>query len=220
MGGVPESLHTRRMSVGELSKLQADLDALIQRGNDLWMAIQYECYPEDFKAAAEAKIGKDKIADYLKGLPSFKSEYQIWYSEVQAVVKQLLPGRLDDLKRLYEKPSGRKELSHGNYVIHDYLQGLCRKGSYEQVIVSASSAIPQFEQQLHILRACKQRLKSSLFDIRQMVQADLLDSEIDAARELAKNRYLRAAGAMAGVVLERHLLSVCESHNLKICLSG
>ena len=48
------------------------------------------------------------------------------------------------------------------------------------------------------------------------MQADLFDSEIDAARELLKNKFLRAAGAIAGVVLEKHLHQVCDDHGVKI----
>jgi hypothetical protein len=62
----------------------------------------------------------------------------------------------------------------------------------------------------------KTRFESSLFDIRQLVQADLFDSELDAARELGKHKFTRAAGALAGVVLERHLAQVCDNHNIKM----
>jgi len=72
------------------------------------------------------------------------------------------------------------------------------------------------EQQLNILRSAQQRFKSSLFDIRQLVSADLYDSEIEAARPLVKSKFLRAAGAMAGVVLEKHLTQVCENHAIKV----
>ena len=53
-----------------------------------------------------------------------------------------------------------------------------------------------------------------MFDIQQFVQADLFDNELDAARLLNKNKFMRAAGAMAGVVLERHLSQVLKNHNL------
>jgi hypothetical protein len=62
----------------------------------------------------------------------------------------------------------------------------------------------------------KARFESSLFDIRQLVQADLFDSELDAAEELIKQGFTRAAGALAGVILERHLNQVCLNHNIKI----
>ena len=78
------------------------------------------------------------------------------------------------------------------------------------------AAIPSFRQQLAILKAARARFKSSLFDIRQLVMADLFDSELGAAEELAKKKFLRAAGAVAGVVLEKHLAQVCSNHSVKI----
>ena len=62
----------------------------------------------------------------------------------------------------------------------------------------------------------KRRFESSLFSIHQILQADLFDSEIDGAEELAKSKFTRAAGAVAGVVLERHLAQVCEDHCVNI----
>ena len=41
-----------------------------------------------------------------------------------------------------------------------------------------------------------------------------MDSELAAAEHLAKSKYLRAAGAVAGVVLERHLGQVCTDRQL------
>ena len=67
-----------------------------------------------------------------------------------------------------------------------------------------------------MLEAVKARFESSLFDIRLLVQADLFDSELDAAKELLRQNFTRAAGALAGVVLERHLGQVCENHSVKI----
>ena len=53
-----------------------------------------------------------------------------------------------------------------------------------------------------------------MFDIRQLVQADLFDSELDAAKELLKSGFIRAAGAITGVVIEKHLSQVCNNHNI------
>jgi len=102
-------------------------------------------------------------------------------------------------------------------VIEDYLQGMriTRSGGTE-VIVDKSAAIPQFDQQVAILKSAEARFDSSLFDIKQLVQADLLDSEVDAAKLLLKNKFFRAAGAICGVVIEKHLAQVCENHGLKL----
>ncbi len=45
--------------------------------------------------------------------------------------------------------------------------------------------------------------------------ADLFDSELESAKELSKKGFLRAGGALAGVVLEKHLAQVMTNHGLK-----
>ena len=77
------------------------------------------------------------------------------------------------------------------------------------------SAIPHFRQQLAMLKAVESRFESSLYDIKQLVMADLFDSELASAQELEKRGFLRAAGALAGVVLEKHLAQVMENHGVK-----
>ncbi len=131
------------------------------------------------------------------------------------VLRQLLPARVVNFVGLYEKPKGRKELTIENYVIQDYLRGL-RVTFRGEVTVDRSAAVSQFEQQVAIVEAAKTRFESSLFEIRQLVQADVFDSEVGAARELAKNNFLRAAGAMAGVVLEKHLRQVCDDRSISV----
>ena len=85
-----------------------------------------------------------------------------------------------------------------------------------EVVVDGKAGGPLFDQQLAILNAVKARFESSLYDIKQLVQADLFDSELDAATALLTHGFMRAAGALAGVVLERHLTQVCENHLLVI----
>lgn len=194
-----------------LEKFKKDLKKLVTKGEQLLIAMQYECFPE---RVAEA-LG-DKAEDYIKNLPRFNDEYQIWYSEAKVLIKQLLPDRLSDFVRHYEKPKSRKEITYENYRIEDYLQGLTvTRGWEKEKIVGTEAAIPQFKQQLAILKSVSARFESSLFDIRQLVQADLFDSELDAARELIKHGFLRGAGAIAGVVLEKHLAQVADNHNIK-----
>ena len=130
----------------------------------------------------------------------------------------MLPDRVSDFTRYYEKPRSRKSITYVTYVIEDYLEGLTvyvtAQGNTKAI--KAEAAILRFDQQLSIVDSIRERFRSSLFDIRQLAQADLFDSELDAAKELAKNRFTRAAGALAGVVLERHLKEVCGNHNVTI----
>ena len=200
----------------KVEKYEKDLNALIKLGNSLHNAMQYECMPKLFEEAGEKDLTKKEIKEFLESLPSFKEKYQTWYSEAKVLIKQLLPDRLSDFVKLYEKPKSRKSIDFESYRIEDYLQGLRTTSGWEKsVIVEPSAAIPQFRQQLAILASVKPRFSSSLFEIQQLVQADLFDSELESAKELAKNKYLRAAGAVAGVVIESHLGQVCQDHAIK-----
>ena len=157
-----------------LEKYKKDLKKLLDNGNKLHIAMQYECFPKEVKK----ELG-DKSEEKIKNLPNFTNEYQTWYSESKALIKQLLPDRLDDFTRHYEKPKTRKEINYENYRIEDYLQGLrLTRGLGKEKVVDQDAAIPHFRQQIAILKAVSARFESSLFDIRQLVQADLLDSEL------------------------------------------
>jgi hypothetical protein len=200
-----------------IDRYSKDLDSLIDKGEKLYLAIQAECHPAEFEKEWKKHHG-EKAAILRKKIPSFKTAYQPWYTEAKILIKQLLPDRFLDFASHYEKPKTRKDITFENYRILDYLQNLHvnRVGWETTKIVGPNAAIPQFEQQLGIVRSVKTRFESSLFDIRQLVQADLFDSELDAADELAKKKFGRGAGAMAGVMLEKHLAQVCESHHVPI----
>jgi len=115
------------------------------------------------------------------------------------LIRIILPDRVNDFKRYYYQ-KGEKCLE--NFIT-----------SYSDFDVfledSIKNAIILFQCQLGIVKSAQRRFESSLFDIQKIVRADLFDSEIDAARKLLKNGFLRAAGALAGVVLEKHLEQVC-----------
>lgn len=181
------------------------------------LAIRYDTDPSGYKEALETSYSgdKDAIGKHLKELPYFRDEYQAWYSEAQAVIKQILPDRLADFISYFDVPKGRKDITFQNYMIRDYLQGLGIK-RHGELLVGGSAAIPEFVQQLNMVKAAKATLDSSLMDLKAVLQADLFDSEVESAGALAKAGYLRAAGAICGVVLEKHLHHVCDVHNIKV----
>ena len=144
---------------------------------------------------------------------TFKDKYQKWYNVSLAVIKQLLPDRVTDFISAYHQDV-KKEKNLTNYGIEDYILGLTltaySKESNNGFIRS------KFELQYQIVSSLPDRLDSSLFEIKQLVESDLFDSEIDAAAMLVKKGFLRGAGAICGVVLEKHLKTVAESHRLKL----
>ena len=208
-----------------LDRYKKDIDALLAKGANLHLTMRLACFPEDTRREVDKVHGK-KAKLFLETLHAFGVWYQSWYSEAKVLVKQMLPDRLADFTRYYEIPKPRTDSSHKflNYTIQDYLQRLTptpQEDHLQQLAYGVGdreqeTAMGLFRQQLAIVESVKARFESSLFDIRQLVQADLFDSELDAAKELAKHKFTRAAGAVAGVVLEKHLAQVCDNHAIKV----
>lgn len=195
-------------------KLKDDIDQLLEVGEKLSWSLKIIAFGA--KEIMEVAKFSGSTSDFIKKFPNFHSQYQAWYSESIVLIKQILPDRLVDFKSHYEYPGTRKALDVVNYRINDVLQKLSVTRFNGDIIVDSSAAITHLDQQISIVRAARRRFDSSIFDIRKIVQADLFDGEIDAARELFKGKFLRAAGAIAGVVLERHLGQVCRDRDIKI----
>lgn len=198
-----------------IKRFEADLENLVKDGGRLEISLQIKVHGAD--KIIEAWGLDDEAAKGLEKLPKFNIEYESWYSEGLALLRQILPDRLEDFKGHFEAPKNRKEITHASYRIQDALKGLqVTRPPYDDIVVDHKAAVPHFLQQVAIIKAAQKRFISSIFEIRQLVQADLFDSEIESARHLLKNKFLRAAGAIAGVVLEKHLQQVCEDHAVKV----
>jgi len=182
-----------------------ELKKLIKYGYQLYYSLAIE-----FNKITPAQ--KKKLS--IKEFPPFNQNYEQWYSKSLAVIKQILPDRLDDFIKLY-KNDKRKEINNLTYTISDRLLGITTSLRGETKC-DGSISITKVWQQIQILESVNERFESKLFDIIKIVQADLFDSELDASKELAKNGFLRGAGAIAGVVLEKHLAEICSNHSIVI----
>lgn len=199
-------------------------------GGKIKMKTNLDKYTQDLKQSI--KLGRAMRDDFTKFLNDekpkkneskpgqlFFSYYQEWYSEALEVVRQLLPNRLFEFERLYKRDPKRKKITGTTYVIEDWLLGT-RSGydhfNSKKYYEDQSIVYMLFQTQLAILESAATRFESSLFDIKKLVQADLFDSEIEIAKELLKKGFVRAAGAVAGVILEKHLSQVCEDHDVTL----
>lgn len=189
-----------------IDKYNGDLDRLIKRGAELVTDLIKSRGQEDETKKKEAK----------KAGLDFRYGYERWYSEAAEVVRQILPNRLEDFQAYYKRDK-RKEITYESYTIGDFLIGLVlTRGLGEKVFDPTSAAYSKFEQQILILSSCRGRFESSLLDIKRFVQADIFDSEVDSARHLLKSGFIRAAGAVVGVVLEKHLAQLCVNHKVSV----
>jgi hypothetical protein len=118
-----------------IEKYISDLQLLIDKGDKLDVSIKYKCYPEKIEEQIKAAFKDDKkVNEYIKNILPFNKEYQVWYSESLVLIKQILPDRLNDFVRHYEKPKTRKSIEYGNYVMEDYLQNLTVRNGYDKKV--------------------------------------------------------------------------------------
>lgn len=192
------------MSIGDL---EAELERLVTKGRLLYYAMGDELDALSDLLRAQLKDGKIK-------LPNFEADYDAWYSVAMRVIAQVLPDRLADFVVQY-KNDKRKGIDPLTYTIADYLLGINATRGVS-VVVDKKAGLPKMKRQLAILEATQGVFKSTLLDVGEVLQADLFDSELEAAAELGKQGFARCGGAIAGVVLEKHLARTCETHRLKI----
>ncbi|MDP3148199.1 MAG: hypothetical protein Q8N83_03620 [Ignavibacteria bacterium] len=189
----------------DIELLQKEIDELIKQGYLLYYSLS-----KDFN-----KLSKDELKDLdTVDKIDFQTNYEKWYSTSLALVKQILPLRLEDFIQLY-KNEKRKEVNFLTYTISDCIIGI-RVTRGLEIKVDGAAALPKFLQQITIIESAKDKFTNRIYEIKNLVQADLFDSELEAAQELLKSGFNRGAGAVAGVVLEKHLSEVCLNHNLTL----
>lgn len=180
-------------------RLRQEIDALVREGRQL---------SDNVRQANPAEV-----------VLGFSERYQKWYTRALAVVRTLALERLDEFRRLYEDDEKRKVLDATSYCIADYVRGHrpAPRGIPEREPFDVKmAAYVRVNTQVDIVASAACRLDDILANIRGLLQADLFDSELDAARDLSKNGHVRAAGAVAGVVLEGHLAQVCANHAVDV----
>lgn len=143
---------------------------------------------------------------------SFHHHYQEWYSKALRVVKVLGPDRYDEFKRYYEIDPKRKSIGYGTYVIQDYIKGV---GPRISDFNAENQVLTCLHNQNTILLSLTNRIDSALADIEATLLSEIQDLEIDTAERLLKVN-LRAAGVIAGVLLEDHLKRVTQARDLSI----
>lgn len=181
--------------MSNLDRIKDDLTKLIDKSNELF----------SYLLIVNDKDNKDSNNSFIK----FSLEYQDWYTEAYSIINLIFPDRLADFTIIY-RDEKRKKITRTTYTICDFLDCI------EFTNIDNDAVIPKFNQQMTILKSMEQKFNSSLFDIKQIIQADIFDSELDSSEVLCKKGFLRGAGAIAGVVLEKHLSEVCSNHNIKI----
>lgn len=179
--------------MGKYGDIKEEIKKLVDKGAKLYEAIDTN------------SDGKSKDLGY------FISNYEQWYSKALIIVKQFAPDRLNDFVLFY-KNDRRKNIDVSTYTVLDALRLV--HSSLNNF--GPSTARFPFFSQLNIVISCLNSFDSKICNIQTILQADIFDSEIDSAKHLMKNGFLRAAGAICGVVLEKHFSTICSNRDIYI----
>ena len=159
-----------------------------------------------------------KLASESDQILTFGNTYQNWYSRALKLVELLGSDRLAEFRSYYEIDPKRKSYSAGTYAIQDYVKGMAATENY----LTGGSAWNthtmvgiRLMNQSQILASLNSRIGTVLSDVKGHLLAEIEDDELAVAQRLVKIN-LRAAGAVAGVVLEAHLQRTAANHSVRI----
>lgn len=172
---------------------------------------------EELNALFNSRTELISLAKNKKKRIEFGTKYQAWYSRAYKFIESLAPERLDEFTSYYLIDPRRKTTDDSNYTIQDYIKGI---GAVSDIIYGplwdiSNVVMIRIINQLQIIQSLSSRIDGIFQDITGHLYAELQDSELHAASQLIKTS-IRAAGALAGVVLERHLQRVAINHKIEI----
>lgn len=185
-------------------------------------------------ATEEIKSNLNQLVDdgkIVQGLISgeiaaheFTEAYQRWYTPALKLVSLLGKDRLDEFCGYYLVNPSRGELTSSTYVIQDYVSGVKPVHSHltrmngtdfdSQPVIAS-----KFASQFSLLKSLSTRIDSVLSDAIGHLFTELQDDELKVASQLIVIN-LRAAGAVAGVVLEAHLQRLVKNHDITVAINN
>ncbi len=197
-------------------KFNNDLDELIKEGRDILFsgAIQYDkniykSLDENIQKQAEAAAQKVKIP---------KGDYHGWYAKAYKVIRIFAPERLEEFERFYTGDKTIKKIEDLNAItagITHYLQGWIVTED-ESKVSFYNTFESGLREQVNIIIAILKNLDNDLFNLESGIHYEIYQSEMDIARDLRKKKYFRAAGSIAGVVIEVHLKKVVDNRGVPL----
>lgn len=137
-------------------------------------------------------------------------KYQSWYAAAFHLIKEYAPDSSDDFESLYKSDNSFSG-SHGGFFNALWLKVGAYDGNAEEAV---NRYLELFEMQRSILLSIPEIAKIKELDLRRVISADLVKSELEYADYIYRNQKKepceRAACVLAGVALERHLKTWCE----------
>lgn len=186
-----------------LGKQVKDLELLAKdiKGNGIYLLERVPFNPKSYN-----KVGGGNYTIPSGELKSLQEklflDYQIWYTQTRHLVNDYVHERITEFDQIYLDVIKCLKLEGGWGGIYD-----------KSVYINSWSN--DFLNQLGILLSIPLVAEIKEKSLRNILTADIANSEIDEAEELYDEQHYRAAGAVAGVALERYLKTRCEVNSIE-----
>lgn len=170
--------------------LEEKVSELVEEGDELWDQIltwTRSIATED----GNIVVGSDEHGRQYDLLES----YEEWYTEGRFLVANYLPERNPEFE-----------------VHHNQLrEKLIRKPESESAGMFQRELLGPLTSQKAILKTIPEKVELERLKARRQVSEKITTDEIHRAEKLLEENQIRPAGVIAGVALERHLLTLCET---------
>jgi hypothetical protein len=184
--------------------IKQKVEALLEEGDNLLQALEAFGW-QDSRSPRTTELTEaeaNEISTWFERtipetalIPSaFIYQYHTWYAGCLAITEVSMPSRLKQLTNAHENMLG--------FLKTEYI-------TFSQQVAGAH----HITQIRGIIGSVPQYVDARLHDLELMVAQAYVGDQLNEAQALLKAGYIRAAGAIAGVLLERHLKLLCDRHN-------
>jgi hypothetical protein len=176
-------------------QLEEKIDELVEEIEQINGAL----YDLAQSSTSRGKIKTDRV-DWTK-VDELDQRYELWYSQASTLVSEYIPERQTGFREAY---SDIEELLHFDGMEYTKADRYC--GILRRVI----------SRQKNLLLSIPPKLETERLKVKKGLSEEIITEELYQAKTLWDDKNIRAAGVVAGVALERHLLTLCEVSDREI----
>lgn len=170
-------------------RIESEIQELIEQAD----SIAKRAYNIADDCSSGSKIKTDRI-DWV-AVEELVEEYEVWYNQARILVSAYLPKREADFVQAY------KNLS--SILLFDNME-------YTKLGVFNMNLRRNLTTQRNLLKSIPPKLDAEELRVRKGVSESITTEELHQAKGLLDDELIRPAGVVAGVAIERHLLTECE----------
>lgn len=145
----------------------------------------------------------------LRKLVNVATKYERWYNSAQPLIKEYLPDRQEEFSQRYET------VRMGLETDIEFI----REKEIKSVATLTDKVVRGILFQSDLISSIPNRVEVEELKAKKDISSNIVSNEMQKAKQLFDDGNIRAAGVIAGVALERHLLTLCETSEQELNFS-